>query len=93
MITLEKYRELSKVYNEMVDKADAELKAVITGNKNEMGLVNSETKNSYEYKKAKKAYDTAFSLLRNFASTVPNKIKREAAMLNRAEKIKANQTK
>lgn len=93
MITVEKYRELSKVYNGMVDNASDKLNAIVSGNKNEMGLVNDETKKSPEYKAASKEYNAAFTLLRNFASTVPNKIKREAAMLNRAEKIKANKAK
>ena len=86
MITAAQYLELSKTYNAMVDKADAELKAIISCNTNAAGLVNDETKKSDSYKAAKKAYDSAFNLFRNFASTVPNKIKREAAMLKRNKK-------
>lgn len=86
MITVEKYLEVSKVYDNAWNEADKELKKVVAGNLNEMGLVNDETKKSEAYVSAKKRYDFAFKMVRDFNKTVPNKIKRKASELRRKEK-------
>jgi len=85
-MTPEKYNAQLAIYDQVLNNADQKLKKVISGNRNEFGLVNDETKNSFEYKAAKSEYDKAFFLYRAFASSVPNKIKREAAMIRRKEK-------
>ena len=86
MITVEKYIEISKIYNDAWEQASQELKSITLGRKNEMGLVNEETRKSEEYKQAKKRYNFAFQMVRKFNKTVPNKIKREASKIRRKEK-------
>lgn len=92
-MTVEKYIEINAIYESNVDKAEAAMKKLSEGKKHPNGMVFEEVRKSDEYKKAYKLFNYYFSLSREFAQTVPNKIKREAAMMKRAQKIKANNDK
>lgn len=86
-MTIKKYFELSEFYNKMVDDANVILQNVIAGNRGEMGLVNDVVKNSDKYKEAKRNYNKAFQLLRQFNSTIPKNIKQEIYQIRLNKKL------
>ena len=86
MITAQEYNEKSGKLDAIVDEASDNLHKVVAGRKGAMGLVSEEVRCSDEYKAAKKEFNIAFNALRTFAKAVPNKIKRDAALMRRHAK-------
>lgn len=86
MATVEKYLETQKKYEDVWNEADKKLKEVVEGNRSDFGLVNDETKKSEAYITAKKRYDFAFKMMRDFNKTIPKKIAKEMSLIKRKEK-------
>jgi len=82
-MTVNEFIDASNKYNQLVDITSEKLNKIREGNLTDTGMVNDETKNSTEYKRAKSNYDNAFNQLRKYNGTVSNSIKREARKIRR----------
>jgi hypothetical protein len=86
-MTVEKYLELWEFCSSNTDKASDHLQSICHPHRNEMGLVSDEFRKTEEYIKANRDYKIAFSMLRELNGSVSNKMKREAALLRRNNKM------
>lgn len=75
-MTFEKALDLKKEIETRVNKLDTEIKSF---EKNSLGMVKEEIRNSKEYKESKKSFDLSFKELQNFNSWFTKEFKKEIA--------------
>ncbi len=88
-MTPQEYNKTSNNYEAICKAASKKLNVITKGSKNSFGLTDSIVKNSDSYKNAKSEFIKASQILRAFNKSVSNNIKREAAKIRQAEKLKA----